>query len=146
MAVQLMFVGNIINFIQGPTNVSCVVEDGTGQIDVRLWIESSDEDTGKLEGVECVISESCYRGLAAYFSSLLIHGLYVQPRNLRPCYRHAEIFQQQAFRQCNCHPQNHRLQRDPVPLPRNSLCASLHNAWSPSCAFLSLLARRLETD
>lgn len=51
-----MLVGSIQNYAKGNTNVSCSVEDGTGTIDVRLWVENPDEDSGKLEGVESVIA------------------------------------------------------------------------------------------
>ena len=46
---------------RGNTNCSCTVEDGTGSIDVRVWLETGDDDTGKLSGIECVYirAESC---------------------------------------------------------------------------------------
>ena len=37
---------------RGQMNLSLTVEDGTGSIDVRLWLETADDDSGKMEGIE----------------------------------------------------------------------------------------------
>lgn len=49
---HVTFVGNITNMVRSATNASCSIEDGTGTIDVRLWMETADNDTGKLDGIE----------------------------------------------------------------------------------------------
>ena len=53
-SLQVTFVAYITNMARGNTNCSCTVEDGTGSIDVRVWLETGDDDTGKLSGIECV--------------------------------------------------------------------------------------------
>lgn len=50
--LQVTFVGNITNMGKSNTNCSCTIEDGTGSIDVRLWLETADDDSGRLEGIE----------------------------------------------------------------------------------------------
>lgn len=42
----------ICNIVQGANNCSYSLEDGTGTIDVRVWIESEDDDTGATEGLQ----------------------------------------------------------------------------------------------
>ena len=51
---QVTFVANIVNRGNGATNVTFSMEDGTGGIDVRMWLESgeADEPGGKMEGIE----------------------------------------------------------------------------------------------
>ena len=49
---QVVFVGTIVNIAKSATNVSSTIEDGTGTIDVRQWIDTADDDTGKMAGIE----------------------------------------------------------------------------------------------
>jgi len=49
---QVTFVATIRNISRQATNVSYSMEDGTGHIDVRQWLESADDDSGKTEGIE----------------------------------------------------------------------------------------------
>lgn len=49
---QLTFVGNVTNMTKSATNASLSIEDGTGTIDVRLWMETADDDGGKLANIE----------------------------------------------------------------------------------------------
>lgn len=44
---QLTFVAVVRNISRNATNVSFNVEDGTGSIDVRQWLDSNSDDTGK---------------------------------------------------------------------------------------------------
>jgi replication factor A2 len=49
---QITFVGTVVNIAKSPTNISSTIEDGTGSIDVRQWIDTADDDTGKMAGIE----------------------------------------------------------------------------------------------
>ena len=50
---QLSFCAKVLNINRTTTNVSYTVEDGTGQVDVRQWIEASaDEDGQPSDGIE----------------------------------------------------------------------------------------------
>lgn len=49
---QLTFVAVVRNISRNATNVAYSVEDGTGQIEVRQWLESADDDTGKASGIQ----------------------------------------------------------------------------------------------
>lgn len=44
---QLTLVAAVRNISRSATNVSYSVEDGTGMIDVRQWLDSSSDDSGK---------------------------------------------------------------------------------------------------
>lgn len=44
---QLTFVAVVRNISRNATNVAYSVEDGTGQIEVRQWLDSSGDDTQK---------------------------------------------------------------------------------------------------
>jgi replication factor A2 len=48
---QLTFVGVVRNVSSFPTNVSYSVEDGTGSIDVRQWLDGNADETGKTDGI-----------------------------------------------------------------------------------------------
>lgn len=52
LALQITFVGVISNYAAGDTNVSMTVEDGTGEISVRMWLETAADDTGKAAQLE----------------------------------------------------------------------------------------------
>ena len=49
---QVLLVGAVRNENKSATNVSYEVGDGTGYIDVRMWLDTSDDDSGKTEGIE----------------------------------------------------------------------------------------------
>lgn len=49
---QVIFVGAVVNIAKSATNISSNIEDGTGNIDVRQWTETADDDSGKMAGIE----------------------------------------------------------------------------------------------
>jgi replication factor A2 len=49
---QVLLVGSITNKSTTATNVSYEIGDGTGYIDVRQWLDTADDDTGKMDGIE----------------------------------------------------------------------------------------------
>jgi replication factor A2 len=51
---QVLLVGNVHSMSSSATNVSYSIGDGTGYIDVRQWLETAEDDTGKMDGIECV--------------------------------------------------------------------------------------------
>lgn len=48
---QLTFVAVVRNISRNATNVAYSVEDGTGQIEVRQWLDSSGDDSGKASDI-----------------------------------------------------------------------------------------------
>ncbi|ORY30547.1 hypothetical protein BCR39DRAFT_528659 [Naematelia encephala] len=48
----ILMIGSVHNESRSATNVSYEIGDGTGHIDVRLWLDSADDEAGKLEGVK----------------------------------------------------------------------------------------------
>lgn len=48
---QLTFVAVVRNISRNATNVAYSVEDGTGQIEVRQWLDSSGDDTNKASDI-----------------------------------------------------------------------------------------------
>lgn len=48
----VLLIGNIHQMSNTATNVSYNVGDGTGYIDVRQWLDTADDDSGKMEGIE----------------------------------------------------------------------------------------------
>lgn len=42
-----MLVGSVVNVSATATNVSYQIGDGTGYVDVRKWLDSADEESGK---------------------------------------------------------------------------------------------------
>lgn len=54
---------------KGQMNLSLSVEDGTGAIDVRLWLETADDDSGKMQGIELVAHWDGRQGVIARASS-----------------------------------------------------------------------------
>ncbi|KAI5479549.1 hypothetical protein MNV49_003286 [Pseudohyphozyma bogoriensis] len=44
---DVTFVACLRSVNKGTTNISCVVEDGTGSIDVRLWVNGAEEGVGE---------------------------------------------------------------------------------------------------
>jgi replication factor A2 len=51
---QVSFVARVMNMSRGTTHYSFDMHDGTGSIDVRLWMDSADDDSGHAQGVEYV--------------------------------------------------------------------------------------------
>ncbi|WWC88544.1 uncharacterized protein L201_003455 [Kwoniella dendrophila CBS 6074] len=49
---QVLLVGSVHNSSSSATNVSYEIGDGTGYIDVRLWLDSADDEAGKAKGIE----------------------------------------------------------------------------------------------
>ncbi|WVR06489.1 hypothetical protein IAU60_003520 [Kwoniella sp. DSM 27419] len=49
---QILLVGNVRNSSASATNVSYEIGDGTGYIDVRLWLDSADDESGKAKDIE----------------------------------------------------------------------------------------------
>jgi replication factor A2 len=47
-----MLVGSVHNHTASATNVSYEIGDGTGYVDVRLWLDSADDEAGKMSGIE----------------------------------------------------------------------------------------------
>lgn len=48
---QLTFVAVVRNVSRNATNVAYSVEDGTGQIEVRQWLDSSSDDSSKTSDI-----------------------------------------------------------------------------------------------
>ncbi|TXT09750.1 uncharacterized protein COLE_03684 [Cutaneotrichosporon oleaginosum] len=48
----IQFVGTVHNMSSTATNLSYEIGDGYGYIDVRQWLDSSDDESGKTEGIE----------------------------------------------------------------------------------------------
>ncbi|WVQ83041.1 hypothetical protein IAT38_005179 [Cryptococcus sp. DSM 104549] len=48
----ITMVGSVRNSSTSATNVSYEVGDGTGYIDVRVWLDSADDETGKTKDIE----------------------------------------------------------------------------------------------
>ena len=44
--------GSVHNKSVSATNVSYEIGDGTGYVDVRLWLDSADDEAGKMDGIE----------------------------------------------------------------------------------------------
>ncbi|WVQ96494.1 hypothetical protein IAU59_003599 [Kwoniella sp. CBS 9459] len=49
---QILLVGSVHNSSASATNVSYEIGDGTGYIDVRLWLDSADDEAGKAKDIE----------------------------------------------------------------------------------------------
>jgi len=50
--LQVQFVGSVHNQATTATNVSYEIGDGTGYIDVRQWLDSADDEAGKMDGIQ----------------------------------------------------------------------------------------------
>ena len=50
--LQILVVGSVRNVTSSATKVSYEVGDGTGYIDVNQWLDSSDDESGKMDGIE----------------------------------------------------------------------------------------------
>jgi len=51
---QVTVVGVVRNISRTATNVSYTIEDGTGEISARLWLDTADDDNAKTGGIELV--------------------------------------------------------------------------------------------
>ena len=49
---QVTVVGVVRNISRTATNVSYTIEDGTGEISARLWLDTADDDNAKTGGIE----------------------------------------------------------------------------------------------
>ncbi|KAJ9117898.1 hypothetical protein QFC20_000179 [Naganishia adeliensis] len=49
---NIKVIGVVRNISTTATNVSYQVEDGTGTVDCRLWLDTSNDDNGKTDGIE----------------------------------------------------------------------------------------------
>ena len=49
---QILIVGSVRNKSASATNVQYEVGDGTGYVDVRQWLDSADDEAGKMNGIE----------------------------------------------------------------------------------------------
>jgi hypothetical protein len=74
----VIIVGSVHNQSTSATNVSYEIGDGTGYVDVRLWLDSADDESGKTSGIEWVflplppLSSSflpLYPSLSSFFSA-----------------------------------------------------------------------------
>lgn len=52
MITQVRVVGVVRNISRTATNVSYTIEDGTGEISARVWLDTADDDNGKTGGIE----------------------------------------------------------------------------------------------
>lgn len=52
LSLQLTFVGMIRNIAKHPTNYQYNIEDGTGTVDVRQWLDNQSEDPSEDAGLE----------------------------------------------------------------------------------------------
>ena len=51
LTIQVMLVGSVRNFGTSATNVNYEIGDGTGYVDVRQWLDSADDEAGKMAGI-----------------------------------------------------------------------------------------------
>lgn len=51
----MILVGSVRNTSTSATNVNYSVGDGTGYLDVRQWLDSADDESGKMDGIGSVI-------------------------------------------------------------------------------------------
>lgn len=52
LALQLTFCAVIRNISKNATNISYTMEDGTGEIEVRQWLDSTSDDSGKAADIQ----------------------------------------------------------------------------------------------
>ncbi|KAK8858736.1 hypothetical protein IAR55_002965 [Kwoniella newhampshirensis] len=84
---QILLVGSVRNSSASATNVSYEIGDGTGYIDVRLWLDSADDEAGKAKGVE----QDHYVGI---MGSIKMFGgkRHVSATHIRPISDHNEVY------------------------------------------------------
>jgi hypothetical protein len=93
-SVKITLVGQVVTIQSQTTNCVYWIDDGTGRVEARHWIDStSEEDAGKWGGIEyifsCSLSDSC-------LYSSLHQGIYVCPH-----YRGSQNIWKQAIHQCD---------------------------------------------
>lgn len=49
---QVSVVAIVRSINEGPTNVSYKIEDGTAEMDAKIWVDKNNDDLGKTEGIE----------------------------------------------------------------------------------------------
>jgi replication factor A2 len=49
---QLTFCAVIRNISRNATNISYTMEDGTGEVEVRQWLDSTSDDSGKAADIQ----------------------------------------------------------------------------------------------
>ncbi|WRT67934.1 uncharacterized protein IL334_004908 [Kwoniella shivajii] len=83
---QVLLVGSVHNSSSSATNVSYEIGDGTGYIDVRLWLDSADDESGKAKGIE----QDHYVGI---MGSIKMFGgkRHISATHIRPITDHNEI-------------------------------------------------------
>lgn len=47
-----MAVGSVVNYSANATAVTYSIGDGSGYIDVRQWLDTADDESGKMAGIE----------------------------------------------------------------------------------------------
>ncbi|BEJ12190.1 hypothetical protein CspHIS471_0206500 [Cutaneotrichosporon sp. HIS471] len=83
----IQFVGTVHNRSSTATNVSYEVGDGYGYIDVRQWLDSSDDDSGKTDGIE-------QDKFVSVIGTIKVFGgkRHVSAQTIRPIEDHNEVY------------------------------------------------------
>lgn len=76
---HVSFVAKVLNITRGTTNISYTVEDGTGSIDVRSWIDSQEDDTGMGDGIAQDTLVRVLGGIKLFSGKRFINALHVHP-------------------------------------------------------------------
>ncbi|RSH90941.1 replication factor A protein 2 [Saitozyma podzolica] len=84
---QIMLVGSVHNHTASATNVSYEIGDGTGYVDVRLWLDSADDEAGKMSGIE-QDKYVCILGTIKSFNN----KRHVSATHIRPITDHNEVY------------------------------------------------------
>jgi hypothetical protein len=62
VVVQITLVGKLVSMHELATNLSMVLDDGTGRVDIKYWIDNDETD---LVRVHNLIATACFLQLAA---------------------------------------------------------------------------------
>ncbi|GMK53980.1 hypothetical protein CspeluHIS016_0105660 [Cutaneotrichosporon spelunceum] len=83
----IQFVGTVHNMSSTATNFSYEIGDGYGYIDVRQWLDSSDDESGKTEGIE----QDKY---VSVIGTIKVFGgkRHVSAQTVRPIEDHNEVY------------------------------------------------------
>lgn len=84
---SIILIGTVHNRSISATNVSYEIGDGTGHIDVRQWLDSADDEVGKMEGVE-QDKYVCIMGTIRTFGG----KRHVSATHIRPITDHNEVY------------------------------------------------------
>ncbi|KAL7420751.1 Replication factor A protein 2 [Cryptotrichosporon argae] len=84
---QVLLVGTVYNSAVSATNVSYQIGDGTGYIDVRLWLDSASDEAGKTDGVENNKYVSVLGTIKTFGGKR-----HVSATHIRPITNHDEVF------------------------------------------------------